>query len=258
MKSRGWIPLVAVIACSVVAIVAIFFAFKSTQNKDIATIRDTNANPSAVDRDAKSDQATDDWIDIGGIKRPPTDVKLADGQIVNQPPVVKAPQGFSPALDPKTNPQVAGVYAALKDRSEPSKFSSFAEAKPFDRDAYENEPQAYLDTVEPARVFSPAQPGDGVAAIQADGSRFHRVKQGETVRLAVKAVAGAPVTFTSFDLGSFENKLSSVTVRAGEDGVAQANYTAGGGTIDIVKILAAGPVTTGQVAFNVHVSVPGE
>jgi hypothetical protein len=258
MKSRGWLPLVAAIACALVAIIVLFSALNNSENSNMATIRDTNVNPYSVKQNNAPNRSTDNWVGNGGSKRLPTDVKLEEGQTVNQPPVAMAPQGYSPPLDPNTNPQVATVFAALKDRTEPSKFSSFAEAKHFDRKAFEKDPQSYLDTVEPARVFSPAQPGEGVTALQPKGSRFHRVKQGETVRLAVQAVAGAPVTFTSFDLGRFENKLSSVTVRAGDDGIAQANFTASGGTIDIVKILAAGPLTTGQVAFNVHVTVPNE
>ena len=85
---------------------------------------------------------------------------------------------------------------------------------------------------------------------------LHRVKQGESVRLSVKVTPNAPVTFSSHDLGSFENKLTTTTVVADENGIASANFTAGGGTIDQVYVLAASPVTSGQTTFTIDVSLP--
>lgn len=102
-------------------------------------------------------------------------------------------------------------------------------------------------------MFSPAQPGDNVVAIAPEGSAYHGVVQGESVSLKVRVQPKDPVTFMSFQLGYFENQLTSITVQADEQGIAQANYTAGGGTIDDVQILAAGPRTSGQVQFLVNV-----
>ena len=167
----------------------------------------------------------------------------------------KVLHGFSPPVSPTANKQVEGVYAALKDRSSPNAFSSFAVAKAFDKEAYQKDPDAYINEVEPSRVFSPAQPGDGVKAIRANGSPYHDVRQGESVTLSVEVNPGDPVTFTSFDLGYFTNQLTSITVRADEKGVANAQFTAGGGTIDDLKILAASPVTTGQVKFKLNVRI---
>ena len=110
--------------------------------------------------------------------------------------------------------------------------------------------------VEPSRVFGSKQPGPGVKPILARSARFHRVKQGESVRLQVQVTPKSPVAFTSFNLGSFENNLTSITVAAGEDGLAEAVFTASRGTIDDIPILAASPETSGQIAFTVNVQVP--
>lgn len=62
------------------------------------------------------------------------------------------------------------------------------------------------------------------------------------------------LAFASFDLGYFRgSQLSSETVLADSSGVATAEFTAGGGTVDDIKILAAGPLTSGQVQFTVQV-----
>lgn len=199
------------------------------------------------------------WVTQGGVARPGTDVvsvkdESREPSLIENPP--KVPHGFSPAVEPDTNANTKAVFAALKDRSKPSRFSSFVPSEPFDAKAYAENPQAYLDTVEPARVFSPAEPAEGVNPIRAADKRYFRVVQGESVRLAVIAEPKSAVTFTSQSLGFFDNQLTSQTVQADDKGVASANFTAGGGTIDLVQILAAGPVNSGQVMFSVNVSLP--
>ncbi len=201
---------------------------------------------------------------VGGVQRPASDVKIdSQSSASARRSLPKKRQGFSPALSPDENEQVQAVFTALKDenRSQPERFSSFVVPRNFDADAFKENPteyaQQYASIVEPGRVFAPAQPGEDVPVIRSGTRRFHRVKQGESVRLSVKAAPNAPVTFTSQDLGQFANKLSSMTVVAGEDGTATANYTATGGTIDEVQILAASPITSGQVAFTVSVNVDG-
>lgn len=198
------------------------------------------------------------YLNIGGVYRPATDVRLGKDRpgkrddMGNQLP----DQGFSPAVKPDANPQVASVAKALKDRTNPARFSSFVKATPFDAKQYASDPQSYLGVVEPGRVFQPAQPGPDVKRLVRASGRYHRIAQGETVTLAVKSQAKAPVTFTSFDLGSFENQLTSITVQADDNGLAQAPFTATRGTIDDIRILAASPVNSGQAEFTVNVSVP--
>jgi hypothetical protein len=197
---------------------------------------------------------------IGGIERNSTDVRTSPASSSGKREPPEKRQGFSPAVDPEANPQVSLVSAALRARENPERFNSFIVPKNFDAEAFKNDPAGYAATyasiVEPGRVFAPAQPGEGIVPLKADSKRFHRVKQGEAVRLSVKATPFAPVSFWSEDLGQFENELTSITSVAGEDGIATANFTASGGTIDEVHLLAASPVTSGQVAFIVSVKVP--
>lgn len=206
---------------------------------------------------AKNDALPKGWANVGGIARPATDIVSSAQRREGESAIPnRVLHGFSPPVSPTANNQVELVYASLKSRENPNAFSSFAVAKPFDAEAYAINPDAYINEVEPSRVFNPAQPGDGVKAIRPDGSPYHRVVQGESVMLTVQAVPGAPVTLTSFQLGYFENELTSITVKADDQGFAKAKYTAGGGTIDDVQILAASPMTTGQVKFLVNVQLP--
>ena len=198
-------------------------------------------------------------IIIGGVERPDTDVGLAapSGSTTPSPPIKR--QGHSTALPADLNPQVKQVAEAQVSRTQPERFSSFVVPKSFDNEAFKQDPAGYAtkyaQDIEPGRVFATAQPGENVSPIRGASSKFHRVKQGESVRLGVKAIPNAPVTFTSFKLGQFENSLTSITVVANEEGVATANYTASGGTVDEVQILAASPATSGQVAFTVAVKL---
>jgi len=158
----------------------------------------------------------------------------------------------------RANRQVASVAEALRTRRFPERVSPLIRPRRFDRKAYERSPEAYLRRVEPGRVFQSAQPGPGVVRIRSVGRTTFRVGQGEVVRLRVQAVPGAPVTFTSFDLGAFENELPSITVRADRRGVAEARFRGTPGTYDRVNILAASPMTSGRVRFCVYVELPPE
>ncbi|WP_436717709.1 hypothetical protein U8335_13590 [Roseiconus lacunae] len=62
-----------------------------------------------------------------------------------------------------------------------------------------------------------------------------------------------PATFTSFDLGTFGNGLSTISVEANEEGVASANFVASGGVGTLVNLLAASPVAAERVEFRVRV-----
>lgn len=252
-RDTGSWPLMAFAFGSLVVVVSLAY-YGNRKAASVSTSQATMSEPEVATKPkAKPVTPPSGWAVIGGVSRPQTDVVFNKPEAKLEQPLL-APQGFQPGLPIDANPQVASVYASLKDRSEPSRFSSFATPVLFDRDAFESDPQRYVETIEPARVFRPAEPGEGVVPVQPVGARFHRVKQGETVRLAVNAVPKAPVTFASFDLGYFRgSQLSSETVLADSSGVATAEFTAGGGTVDDIKILAAGPLTSGQVQFTVQV-----
>jgi hypothetical protein len=200
--------------------------------------------------------ATVDRVVVGGIARPSSDISSLGSPRKEDRVPVKKRQGFSPAVAPDSSESVAQLARDLASRETPNAFSSFAPPSVFDANAYRADPQAYLSAIEPGRVFVPAQPGEGVPPIRSEGKRFHRLKQGESVRLKVAASPGAPVAFASQDLGQFENSLTSITIAANEEGVAEAVYTASGGTIDLVQVLAASPMASGQVQFTIDVAVP--
>lgn len=202
-------------------------------------------------------EAKPGYKDVGGVYRPEVDVNFAEHTTANNAtPKPLIDMGLSPPVKSDTNPAVASVYEALKSRENPERFSSFVQPKPFDAVAYRLDAQVYLNTVEPGRVFQAAEPGPDVTPLQVTGKRFHRVTQEDQVVLSVQAEPNAPVTFTSFKLGHFQNQLTSTTVQANAEGRAEARFTAASGTIDNVEILAASPMNSGQARFLVNVKLP--
>jgi hypothetical protein len=136
-----------------------------------------------------------------------------------------------------------------------SRGSSLAPLRPFDLGEFQADPEAYLRKVEPARCFQTAQPTgtDDVRLGMVTGAQLS-ISPGETVALKVKGVAFAPVTFTSFNGGTFdESKLGSVTVRANADGLAEAHFSVGPGIGGDVRIQAGSPLAVGAQVFAVRV-----
>ena len=166
--------------------------------------------------------------------------------------------GRTPAVPPDANPNVKSVAQALQTKTHPERLTAMIAPQPFNKDEYQKNPQAYLDVVEPGRVYQSAQPGPGVPVLQPAGSRYAVITQGQSTILSVKTLPGAPVTFTSFDLGRFENQLTSMTVAADSSGVAKVQFAAPPGTINAVRILAGSPLATGQVDFLVDVLWPSK
>ncbi len=207
----------------------------------------------------------DSEVSVGGVSRPRTDTELPvearevlldarrfQNESLSRGSILGREKEYG-ALDESMNPNVASVIEAIRTRTHPERLSPVILPPLFDSQAFENDPQAYLDVVEPGRVFQSAQPGPGVRAISVKGNRRHEIRQLESVRLSVKAPSGYPITFTSMDLGQFENHLTSITVLASDDGVASAAFTGTAGTTDEVAILAAGPMTSGRVEFVITI-----
>ena len=172
------------------------------------------------------------------------------------PNSIEAVVGTTQPVPLDANPMVASVAEAMKTGSHPERLSSMIVPAPFDPKSYAADPQKYLNTVEPGRVWQPAQPGFRIMQALAVSPLTSEVLQGEAVPLRVKAIPNAPVTFTSFDLGAFSNRLTSITVAADKEGIATAQFVGTPGTYNDVNILAASPVTSGQVKFVVTVVVP--
>ena len=199
-----------------------------------------------------------DWVQVGGVRRKASDVRRAvrKAPAGNPARAMAARAGRVQPIRAQANPHVASVAEALRTKKFPERVSTLIRPRPFDRKAYQRAPEAYCRRVEPGRVFQSAQPGPGVVRLRSVGRTTYRVVQGEVVRLRVRAVPGAPVTFTSFDLGAFQNELPSITVRADGKGVAEARFRGTPGTYNRVDILAASPMTSGRVRFCVFVELP--
>ena len=150
------------------------------------------------------------------------------------------------------NPQTRSVAEARR-LSKPERLSPMLAPEPFDRDTFAADPRTYLDTIEPGRVYQTAQPAADVPRLKVVGFGFFKIRQGESVELRVEATPLAPVTFTSFDAGAFENQLPSITVRAGDDGIATVGFYGTSGTFGDIDILAGCPLASGQARFKVEV-----
>ena len=162
--------------------------------------------------------------------------------------------GLTEGVDPKANAQVASVAEALKNTKFPERLSPLIQPKPFDRAKFEKDPQAYLNVIEPGRVFQSKNPDNEVVIIQRISEPFVTIQQNDKTILKVKALPQMPVTFTSFDLGAFQNQLTSITVQADKDGFAQATFIGTEGTLADCNILASCPETSGRIKFVISVT----
>ncbi len=204
----------------------------------------------------------DGWVKVGGVWRPPTDVQSALPQEDQPAPSADKRKslfrdpGRSPRVALDANPQVASVVEALRSREHPERLTSFQRPLPFDLAAFQADPEKYLNTVEPGRVYQAAPAGEGVQRILRLSPRYRRVLQGETVTLQAKADPHVPVTFFSARLGQFSNQLTAITVRADAEGVAETQFTATPGTRGDIDILAASPTNSHQARFVINVRLP--
>lgn len=206
---------------------------------------------------------------IGGVERPAKDLASGDAGASLEERVSEGrlDVGETPGVALDANEQTRAVTEAVRTGRYPERLTSGVvseTARSFDpgkfdpeSDAYDEEYRhAYLRSPEPGRVWFPAEPGPGVPRIQPLSPGFVKVEQGEETTLRVSGVPGQPVTFTSFDLGLFENQLTTTTVVANDQGVAEAVFHGPTGTFDDVSIMAASPVMSGQVRLTVHVVPP--
>lgn len=196
------------------------------------------------------------FVVVGGVKRPARDFQrpvAADGHATDDDAGLPL-YGVTPAVPRNLNPAVQAAVEAIETKSHPERLSVLVPPRAFDAGAYRENPRAYLDTVEPNRVFATAAPGPDVPRLAPVSPRLQMAQQGEPVELRVQAPPGAPVTFSAFDLGTFtETGLTSVTVAANDQGVAMATFVAPPGTIEDVNVLAGSPLASGQMKFVVNV-----
>lgn len=209
-------------------------------------------------------------VTLGGVQRPATDAtpvlgarevadqikRLAKVGVSHTDTLSAGEANGLVVLDRSTNVNVRNTLIAAEDRTFPERLSPTVMPARFDADTYRSNPQAYLDVVEPGRIWQSAQPEMGVQPIAKVSKARHQIKQKESVRLSVKVEPQAPVTFTSFDLGIFQNSLPSITVAANAQGIAEVAFTGTVGTEHDVNILAASPMNSGQAKFLVNITPP--
>ncbi|MEQ1826761.1 MAG: hypothetical protein ABL921_12480 [Pirellula sp.] len=229
----------------------------STTDPDSLANQDSNTSESTTSQGSLS--FPKGWTVYGGIARPSTDVRVSyqDDKKKPRKKIYKL-EGPRPKLNVNANAETAQIAEALSGKRDPSTLSSSIVPTSFNKAQFDANKEAYATeyakNIEPGRVFVTAQLGDGVPVLRSDGGRFHRVNQGERVRLKVDAPAGAPIAFSSMKSGQFINQLSSITVVADQNGKAEALFTASSGTIGEIPILAASPVASGQIRFVVSVA----
>lgn len=128
---------------------------------------------------------------------------------------------------------------------------------PFDRAAYARDPAAYLQVIEPCRIWQMADPGPAVDPLTTPDGQTHllvRMWPGAQQALSMRTWPGYPVTLTSMDRGAFDNGLTSITAQADASGIATVHFTATAGTTDRVRLLAASPVASGQVSIFIDIA----
>jgi hypothetical protein len=156
--------------------------------------------------------------------------------------------------DSKLTPQQRSVKEALLTRQFPERLSLNI-TKPWDKNEFLRDPQAYASRCEPGRAYLSAQPGPNVKKLERLSSPYLELEQDKTADVIVRATPGMPVTFTAISGGKFTSTgLSSVTVICGSDGIAMASFNPGQGVIEDAPVLASCPETVGQarVVFNVR------
>ncbi len=217
-------------------------------------------------------------VEVGGVKRPRSDVAGSIAWNIDSvtetreetklkiklgwpddPSKLRGPYGITPLLDQYESPVIQATYTALRsDTPEAARsYSPFAQIQPFDLEAYRRDPAVYLSVAEPARVWQSAQPGKDVPRLKSIGDRLQTIVQGESVKLQVQTSPNAPVSYLSFDLGAFQNRLAAITVAADDQGIATAEFTGTSGTVNSVRVIAASPVASGNREFFIHVSPRG-
>lgn len=207
-------------------------------------------------------------VEVGGILRPASDVDSAipDSHLAGKDRanlsaeekqrLAPYPYGRTPRLVPAESSTVLATYEAITagpKTASPEMFSPMLPAKEFNLASYQANPESYLSTVEPGRVWQAAQPAEGVPVIERISERTQEMRQGESVRLQIKTAPNAPVTFTSFDLGAFDNGMTSISVAATDTGIAEATFTGTPGSIAKAHIAAASPQVSGRVNFTVTI-----
>jgi len=228
-----------------------------SQNGWFSWKREVSENQLAdLGNEPKEETIPEGYVKVGGVIRPATDIKSPreNNRTLNNSKGYHP--GASPRVNPKSNPNTRSVYESIGDPKLAYRSNSMIPAPKFDRDSYEADPQAYLDEMAPGRIWQSLPPGENVVPIERSGQYIQQLVQGESVKLSAKAEPGMPVTFHSSNIGQFENQLSSITVRTGDDGIASATFRASAGTRGEIDLIASSPVHSDLARWLVEVIRP--
>jgi len=195
------------------------------------------------------------FIKWGDVTRPEHDVIAKNDRKREEPKDTYHP-GLAPLIPTSTNASTESLGRRQFDDEASKANSGMQVPEPFDLEEYEKDPQAYLDEVVAGRIWQPATPSADIAKIKRIGRFSQSVVQGESVFLEVKATAGMPVHFSSDRLGEFDNRLSTISVMADENGRARVKFTLSSGTRDFVDVMASSPVHSGFARWLIEVVKP--
>jgi hypothetical protein len=150
------------------------------------------------------------------------------------------------------NANQRSAVEAVQTHSHHERLSPLMPPKPFDRAAWERDPQAYLDVVEPGRVFHTAtSPGPDTPHLKAaETSHVSFTQPGAKVPLMVMGAPGSPVTFTAFGAGEFtENGMNSISVKADARGYARVEFKVPEHARQMLPVLVGSPMSVGNQRF---------
>jgi hypothetical protein len=176
--------------------------------------------------------------------------------VANEPP--RSAEIQANAIVATVSPQAASVVEAVRTGKHPERLSPLVAPTPWDRAAFERDPDAYLRIAEPGRALQAAPEGEGVPMLDRLSERVVDLPPGGETTIVVRTEAGMPCSALSTDLGRFGNGLPYETVRADGVGEARFTFTATPGTVGEVNIQIASPVASRQAHVTVQVAPPPE
>jgi hypothetical protein len=175
--------------------------------------------------------------------------------ITDEAAAVAAPESAqAPPMTPRrAKANADSVVEAVRTHTHPERLSPLIAPTPFDRAAWEANPQGYLDVVEPGRCYRTAEsPGPETPQLKPASSHLVHSAPGGKVHVMVMGAPNAPVTFTAFAGGEFaENGLNSISVKSDARGYAGVEFLVPEYARGLLPILVGSPLAVGNQRFLV-------
>jgi hypothetical protein len=97
-----------------------------------------------------------DEVLVGGVVRPRSDIRQPNK---DDQPESKDDKGYgiAPSVPPDLNPQVESVVEAIREKKHPERLSVLIPPQPFNSQAYQQDPETYLNTVVNVRLPEPVE-----------------------------------------------------------------------------------------------------